>query len=228
LKALFKWPLALATVLIVLSLPSVGSAFSLTSTDFSGYGAFDRAGDVVGKFGLDPRLSYDYTGQYFNLAVGIQFSFEYNPTYPSLVDVMDHQYQDWKWTLGINNISFPGFPIAMNRFEMSHIGSYHDLMTGASFARGWLQNHGITGAYVFDWSFDDHTQQTGTASLMAAAWVNPELIPGFVPDEFCVPFRSGASVDLSAEPVPEPATMLLFGVGIAGLGAYRKRRNRKK
>jgi len=40
------------------------------------------------------------------------------------------------------------------------------------------------------------------------------------------PFEADASVNFAANPVPEPSTVILFGLGIAGVALFRRRRGR--
>jgi hypothetical protein len=223
----FLAPLAVAVLLVVALTPAQSSAFQLTASNLSGFVAYDSQYDVVNRFGLDPRLSYEATGQNFNFAAGLSFTFHYMPKYPTINDVTGNPTEDWLWTLETRNISFPGeHGFAVPDVALRHTGSYADLMSGINWASHQLDQYGIEGCYYFDYEMLDNRIGVGTLSL--GAWVDNELIPMHMPESFIMGGEADGSLSLTAEPVPEPATMLLFGGGLAGVAVWRRRRRARK
>ncbi len=214
---------SLAAVLLLLAgLPSEADAFSFNATNFNGYFAWDEGGDVIGEFGLDPRLSYEATGQYFNAAAGLTFDFEYIPTYPAVEDIVDNPTQDWMWTFHASDLCLPGYG-SLPDLIFSHQASYADILGGVHFLEeylGGLFPENIS--YIFEYDLSSPTN--GSAYLAAAGNLPLECLPcGFPEQGFC-DFECGANIGVTAAPVPEPLTLILFGSGLAGVVAFRRKR----
>ena len=218
--------LALTVVLVAVLLPGYAGAFVLTATDFSGYLAYDSQNDVIGKFDLDPRFSYANTGMYFNTAAYMAFSFTYDPVYPSIEDVINNPTTKWDWNVNVSGVEDPWTGDGLPDINAGARFSYDDFMTGASMAQQMLNDlFDFDAHYLFDYSFTSAT--TGYATLSLAGNVDFGDWGNCLPGEYMTSFQSGMTATVTAEPVPEPISLTLFGVGLAGIGiARRKRRTR--
>lgn len=216
--------------LLLTLVPLSADAFSLTGSNFRGFVAYHRGGDVVGTYNLDPRLNFENTGEYFNFAAGMSFDITYNPSDPSFEEVFGNPDTPYLWTLSVDNLGLP-FAGGLN-FDVSHVATANQIRSGF----GWLQDHLSTQFeddmhFLFDAAITG--PNTGTASLILAGNINSSCIPRWMPRKFILPWQIGGSITLSANnipqheaPIPEPATMLLFGLGAAGVGTFRAFRNR--
>lgn len=215
--------LALAVLGLWCLAPGSASAFQVTATNFEGFWAVDPGGDVVNTFGLG-ATPLGATGMDYHLAGGVEFDFSYDPAYPSLPDVISNPDTDWLWTVGISNIDIPWYGTHPD-VSFSHPASYNDLLSGAGFVQGKLDDWNIDGCYFLDYDL-----QTGHGSLLFGASVPDNLIPDCWTEPAYGQFDSDLAISVRAdeigEPVPEPATMLLFGMGLAGYGVIRRRKNR--
>ena len=224
--------------------PLSADAFTLTASDFNGFVAYDRAGDVVSRYGLDPRFSYENTGQRFNTAATVDFKFNYVPSSPTLHDIMASPNTKYKWTVGISGLDWPELPTpgygmedrvftnfkdaayppvqtgaSLPGFSFSGVASFNDMKNAAGSA--WSVFTGFfptEGAYLMDLDWE-----TGTGSLAMAANIDYGMLGAYLPKMFMQGFASGAELTITAEPIPEPLTMVLFGAGLAGVGLIRRR-----
>lgn len=223
MKNRFVCLLVAAAVITIAALPSGSQAFVLTSTDFSGVLAYESNGTVIESFGLDSR----FAGQGFNTAAAINFAFNYDPSSPSIADIMATPNKPYRWTVGLSNLEDPWFGRPLPDISLTGTASYSQLMGGASHAWDVFDAHFPTeGAYFLDYSFTSPTSGFGTLAL--AANIDFGQMGQCLPDQWMTQLNSDAELTLAAQPVPEPITFVLFGAGLAGVGLVRRRKAAQK
>jgi hypothetical protein len=207
----------------ILAFPSTGSAFTLSGTDFTGYMAYDGAGDVIGAYGLDPRFSYENTGMNYNTAAAVNFSFQYDPSYPSLHDVALNPDEPFRYTITLEGGANPMYAGLLPSLTFQTVATYNDFMGAAQNAWTLINdNFPAAGCYAFDYMFTG--PNTGYATLSMAANIDWGALTNYLPDRMILPFGFDSRLTVTAEPVPEPLTLTLFGVGLAGVGLVRRRK----
>ncbi|HHL34429.1 MAG TPA: PEP-CTERM sorting domain-containing protein, partial [Desulfobulbaceae bacterium] len=105
------------------------------------------------------------------------------------------------------------------------LGGYQD--DGAALAEGW---HWVTGEEwnYTNWAPGEPNDWKGTVeNALAFAFFEGDGTWNDAPDSTRYLGDGGYVVEYDSAPVPEPASMLLFGTGLVGLVGGRMRRKKK-
>lgn len=227
-KSIFGISLLLVMLLAAGFATERADAFVLTASNFCGYIAYDSGGDVFGTFPvLDQRFSYYNTGNYYNSAGLIACDFDYNASNPTIEQVIANPDRIYGWELDITNIENPWTGGALTDVHAEGSASYNMVLDGAT----WLENaigqyFQFSGDYIFEYSFTGPT--TGTALLSIAANVDPGCFGQFLPPQYYGTFCDDLEATLTVHPTPEPVTLTMFGIGLAGIGVFRRKKILKK
>ncbi len=215
------WSMSLMLVLCLWLIPYNAHAFTFNASNFSGYLAWDSEGDVIGAYDLDPSLNYENTGEYFNVAAGLMFDFEYIPSYPTYQDIMENPETEWMWTFSASNICVPCENTPLPEFVFSHRASLADIMEGVN----WAQNE--FGGFIpediaYNFNYELTGPTSGTAFLSLAGNAPLYMLPDNIPQSGFLTYDCDADLSVTVEPVPEPVTLVLFGTGMAGVALVRR------
>jgi hypothetical protein len=160
---------------------------------------------------------------YFNSAAYMTFSFTYDPVYPSIQDVMNNPTTKWDWSVNVTGAENPWSGADLPDVNAGACLSYNDILSGVSWADQMLNDlFDFDGYYLFDYSFT--SPNTGNATLSLAGNVDLSEWARCLPPAYMTGFESDLTATVAAQPVPEPISLTLFGVGLAGIGVMRRKR----
>jgi len=198
--------LCLAVAFIGLfAMPGVASVIEYKAGGYS----TPTGGEVIAQHNTDLDHYYYYVWTFNDLAPTSQMGG---------LNIVFHDIRNWTQetnSLDVYLFNNPDNALGWNRlYDGQDIGLpvWNDLNSTAAFLGKWSYN-ATTEDVVFS---------TSDATLLSYLFDGGTFGIGIDPD--CHFYGNGITVETTpAAPVPEPATLLLLGTGLMGIGAFRKK-----
>lgn len=244
--------LALSTVLVIFGMDSVAQATLITIGTATYYGSdynliWDNDNNGNSVVWLDYSNSLNTWQNQFDWSTGLDSLLTYNINSTYIVAWDDETWRlpqtvNVQYELGYDGTSSAGYNITNS--EMGHL--YYEELGNAGYRDtdgdinvrpaapdSYLQNtgqfnnliglwHEASGVNVASWYWSEIYIYDSGLAWGLQMYDGNQSMSWLGNSGFCLAIRSGQVATIA--PVPEPATMLLFGIGLAGLVGNRIRK----